>query len=366
MRILHLIYESLGNPFGFGGAGVRAYEIYKRLKDRHDITLLCMKYPGARDGEIEGIRHVFVGTESMGLLKSTLAYTFKASQYVMNNGNRFDVIIEGFRPSTPFFSIYLTKTPVILQLQGIMGIHSLRKFNPFYSFPMYIIERLYPKLYERLIFVTDVNIEKYIKGGKRYAVIPNGVDKELLKVKTVEGNYMLFLSRIDTYTKGLDILLDAFVIVAERFKDIRLILAGHEIDSTERLFKRLPQRLREKVSYVGFVRGEEKIRLLAGAKVFVLPSRHEAHPISVLEAMACGCPVIVSDIPEMRYINDNGLGFVFRSGSATSLAEKIQDLLHDDSLRKRLREKGRMYASNLLWDDVALMFERFLFRALTQ
>ena len=50
MKILHLLYESKGDYFGIGGVGIRAYEIYRRLKDRHDITLLCKKYPGAVDG----------------------------------------------------------------------------------------------------------------------------------------------------------------------------------------------------------------------------------------------------------------------------------------------------------------------------
>lgn len=360
MKILQLIYESLGNPFGFGGAGVRAYEIYKRLKDRHDITLLCMKYHGARDGEIEGLRHIFVGIESNSLLLSTIAYTLRASQYVMRNGDKFDVIIEGFRPSTPFFIAYLTKTPVILQIQGIMGIHSLKKFNPFYSLPMYLIERFYPKLYKSLVFVTDVNIDKYIKGNKKYAIIPNGINKELLQVKRQEGDYILFLSRIDTYTKGLDILLDAFKIVAEGFKDLRLILAGHELDSTERLFKSLPENIRERVSYAGFVRGEEKLKLLSGAKVFVLPSRHEAHPVSVLEAMACGVAVIVSDIKELRYVDENGLGLVFKSGSATSLADKLQTLLENEEMRYKIGEQAKRYVSQFLWDDIAVRFEEFL------
>ncbi len=86
MKILQLIYESLGNPFGFGGAGVRAYEIYKRLKDRHDITLLCMKYHGARDGEIEGLKHIFIGTESKSLAKSVFSYTVKAANFVRRYG----------------------------------------------------------------------------------------------------------------------------------------------------------------------------------------------------------------------------------------------------------------------------------------
>ncbi len=365
MKILQLIYESLGNPFGFGGAGVRAYEIYKRLSGRHDITLLCMRYPDAKDREIEGLRHKFVGIESKSLLISTLAYTLKASQYVMKNGHNFDVIVEGFRPSNPFFSRFLTKTPVVLQVQGIMGIHSLKKFNPFYSIPMYLIERFYPGLYKRLIFVTDINIDKYIKGNKRYVIIPNGINKELLQLKREEEDYILFLSRIDTYTKGLDILLDAFRIVAERLRDLRLILAGHELDSVENLFKRLPDKLRKRVSYAGFVRGEDKLRLLSGAKVFVLPSRHEAHPVSILEAMACGNPVIVSDIPELRYVGENGLGLMFNSGSSQALAERLQILLKDEQLRQRFGEKGREYASRFLWDDIAQRFERFLFSVLS-
>ena len=147
MKILQLIYESFGNPFGFGGAGVRAYEIYKRLKDRHDITLLCMKYPRARDGEIEGLRHIFVGTESKSLIKSVLAYTVMASNYVRKYGRNYDVIVENFLPSTPFFSRFLTETPVILQVQGVMEKHSLRKFSPFYAMPMYVVEKFYPSLY---------------------------------------------------------------------------------------------------------------------------------------------------------------------------------------------------------------------------
>jgi hypothetical protein len=94
MKILQIIYESSGCLFGFGGAGVRAYEIYKRLKDRHDITLLCMKYPGAEDGEREGLKHVFVGTESRSLTRSVLAYTVKAAQFVRKHADNFDVIIE--------------------------------------------------------------------------------------------------------------------------------------------------------------------------------------------------------------------------------------------------------------------------------
>ncbi len=82
MKILHLLYESKGDYFGIGGVGIRAYEIYRHLRDRHDITLLCKKYLGAKDGEINGLRHVFVGTESKSLMKTLLSYAYQSTVFV--------------------------------------------------------------------------------------------------------------------------------------------------------------------------------------------------------------------------------------------------------------------------------------------
>jgi len=365
MKILQLIYESLNNPFGYGGATTRAYEIYGRLRERHDITLLCMKYPGARDGEIQNLRHVFVGTESRSLTKSVITYTLRAAEYVRKHGNNYDVIVDNFLPSTPFFSKFLTRTPCILQIQGLMGLHSLKKYNLFYGLPMYIMEKIYLPLYDKYIFVTDVNITGLKKRAGRSAVIPNGINRELLNVNEEEGDYILFLSRIDTYTKGLDILIDAFSAVADKFRDLRLVLAGYEFNSANELIKRMPEGQRNRVSYAGFVTGKDKMKLLSRAKVFVLPSRHEAHPVSILEALACRKAVLVSDIPELRYVKENGAGLTFKSGSSKDLADKLSLLLENTGLREQLGSLGRKYASGFLWDDMALRFERFLIEVLS-
>jgi glycosyltransferase involved in cell wall biosynthesis len=364
VKILQLTYESMGSPFGFGGAGVRSYEIYGRLKERHDITLLCMKYPGARDGDIEDLRHIFVGTESRSLVKSVFVFTCQAARHVRRYGKDYDIIVENFLPATPFFSRYLTKTPSILQIQGIWGRHLMKKFNPFYGSLLYLMERIYPALHNTFLFVTPVNMEKLIEKSGMYAVIPNGIDAELLQTSDTEDDYILFLSRIDTYQKGLDTLLDAFALIAHKDDGIELRLAGYEFNSTSELFKRLPPNMRERAHYVGFVTGDDRKRLLAGAKVFVLPSRHEAHPISVMEALASGKAVLVSDIPELGYIREKGLGLTFRRGSAQDLSEKLIRLLEDRDLRKDLGMKGQKYASQFLWDDLALEFESFLYTVL--
>lgn len=364
MKILQIIYESFGSPFGFGGAGVRAYEICKRLKDRHDITLLCMKYPGAEDGEREGLKHIFAGTESRSLTISVLAYTIKAAHFVRKVGDDFDVIIENFLPSTPFFSKFLTRKPVILQVQGIMERHSLKKFNPLYSLPMYAVEQFYPGLYDRFIFVSDITKKKIMKRVKRQVtschVIPNGIGEELLNVVPAEQNYILFLSRLDIYTKGLDLLVRAFENIHEKYPDLKLILAGYEFDKFDSLISSLPSTVKEKIAYAGFVSGNEKINLLSKAMLFVLPSRHESAPISILEAAACGKPVIVSDIPELEFVQKAGFGQSFPSGSVKGLAAMIEYLIKDDVSRTTMGIRGRQYVCDFLWDTIAAKFENTL------
>jgi glycosyltransferase involved in cell wall biosynthesis len=364
LRILQLIYESLGSPFGFGGAGVRAYEIYRRLRERHDITLLCMKYPGARDGEIEGLRHLFVGAERRSLTPSVLAYTVKAANYVRRYGDGFDVIIENFLPSTPFFSPLFTSTQVILQVQGIMGGNALKKFNPLYSIPMYVVEQFYPRLYKRFIFVSDITREKVLLGRTRKvtscSVIPNGINRELLEATPAEGDYILFFSRIDIYTKGLDLLVKAFAEISAEYPYLRLILAGYEFDTFDTLMSGCPLSLRKRIEYAGFVTGDEKIRLLSGAKLCVLPSRHESSPISVLEAAACGKAVIVSDIPELQFVQREGFGLCFPSGSLDGLSRIMRLALEQGGKRAEMGRRGREFSADFLWDSLAIQFEDVL------
>jgi glycosyltransferase involved in cell wall biosynthesis len=364
LKILQIIYESFGSPFGFGGAGMRAYEIFRRLKDRHDVTFLCMKYPGAEDGEIEGMKHCFVGTESNNLTGSVLAYTLKAMQFVRKNGGHFDIIIENFLPTTPFFSKFFTKTPVILQIQGIMEKHSLKKYNPIYSIPMYLFDRFYPLLYSRFIFVSEITKEKVMTARKRKAklclVIPNGIDRELLQSQPEDADYILFFSRIDIYTKGLDLLIDAFETISPEYPNLRLMLAGYEFNSFRKLISGSPSFLKGKIDYAGFVTGYEKLKLLSRARIFILPSRHESSPISILEAAACGKPLIVSDIPELAFVCREGFGISFPSGSSNGLSEKMRLLLADGKKREALGKRAREFAARFLWDDIAVQFEEVL------
>jgi len=85
MKILHLIYDHINNPWVGGGGAVRVYEIYKRLADRHYITIVCGKYPEAKDYEEGNLRFHFVGTSKNNYVLSTFSYAVKAAQFLFLN-----------------------------------------------------------------------------------------------------------------------------------------------------------------------------------------------------------------------------------------------------------------------------------------
>jgi len=362
VKILHLLYESEGDYFGIGGVGIRAYQIYRYLKERHEITLLCKKYPGAEDGELAGLMHRFVGTESRSLTRTLLSYAFHAARFVHKHGKEYDVIIEDFSPAIPTFLHGFTKRPIILQIQGYTGGLYFRKYNPLYAFSLYTLELLRPRFYDHYIFMNQEIAGRFRVGSTKHShLIPNGVSHELLNTAPDEGGYILYLGRIDVFGKGLDTLLTAYREISRDFPGIKLVIAGEGRDSA--VFKNevmsLPEGARENITLLGWVSGEAKSETLRRASFAVFPSRHEVQPLAVLEAMACGKAVVVSDIPEFGFVRDAKAGISFRTGDSQSLAQSMREMVTHNE-RQEMGKKGREWVKDFTWDRIALRFEEFL------
>lgn len=362
MKVLHLLYESKGDYFGIGGVGIRAYEIYGYLKDRHDITLLCKKYPGAKNKEIEGVRHIFAGAESTNLSKALLSYAYHSARFVRKFGKDFDVIIEEFSPAIPTFLNFYKKRPVVLQIQGYTGRLYYKKYNPVYALSLNILEHIRPGLYKNFILVNKATSGKFsLKSSSHVEFIPNGVSPELLDAASFEGDYILYLGRIDIYGKGLDLLISAYAEFSASRPDVRLVIAGdgRGAGDFEAMLLKLPEHIRKNIEMAGWVSGDKKTETIKRALCVVFPSRHEVQPIAVLEAMACGKVLVVSDIPELNYVTDCGAGVSFRSGDAASLAQAMRNMAANES-RTEMGLKGRDWVRDLTWDKIALKFENFL------
>ena len=166
---------------------------------------------------------------------------------------------------------------------------------------------------------------------------------------------VLFLARLAP-NKGFNILLEALAQLAARRSDFALVAAGSGTPPYEREVAGLVRLhgLQDRTVMLGFVNGDEKWRALSEADIFVLPSHHENFPVAVVEALASGLPVIISDrVMLHREIEDAGAGLV--TGLAPSeVAAATEALLENDGLRTRMAASAEVLVRERYdWDVVA-------------
>jgi glycosyltransferase involved in cell wall biosynthesis len=118
----------------------------------------------------------------------------------------------------------------------------------------------------------------------------------------------------------------------------------------------------ERTRFVGYVAEERLAPLIAGAEAFLFPSLYEGFGIPIVEAMACGTPVLTSDATATREVADGAALLVDPSDEA-SIARGIVAMATDASLRARLSALGSPHAAKFKWEDVASRY-RALFESL--
>ena len=153
---------------------------------------------------------------------------------------------------------------------------------------------------------------------------------------------ILFFGRIN-FKKGLDILASAFGAVACQRQDVHLVIAGPD---NEGWGARVRPWLEEAgvlgcTTFTGMLLGPDKLAVLQDAAMFVLPSYSENFGIAVIEAMAAGLPVIISDrVNIWQEVQAGGAGRVIPC-DATPLADQILDLLDHPEAAQHMGQKGR-------------------------
>lgn len=136
--------------------------------------------------------------------------------------------------------------------------------------------------------------------------------------------------------KGLQLFIEAFGLIADT--RAHMFFVGDCDDADIELARKSPAA--DRIHLEGFQ--TNALAYLPGAHIFVLPSLRDASPRVVREAMACGLPCVVSNIPGARdLLLDGETGLLFRSGDAADLAAKLQRLIADEKLRQVMGQAGR-------------------------
>lgn len=361
MRILHLNYDDVDNPWVGGGGAMRTHEIYTRLAARgHDCTVLTGSYPGSEDRVVDNVRYRVAGKASTHL-GSAIAYLLRAQAFLLRQTSRWDVIVEDFSLFSPLLVPALARTPSLVQMQLYASDDLLGRFGPLAPL-LRLSQRLYPRLYSHALFLTPTLAERWPRGHQRRYFVSMGIPEHYLEHPTQTGDYLLYLGRLSGKSKGLDVLSEACRHLWNCRDDIRLVIAGRGADESavKDLFADLSARYPERLEFVGFVAGKQKARLLANCRALVLPSREEGEGLCVIEAAAFGKPTLASDIPELAYVVTEGIGLDTATGDFKSLARGAEQLFDDAEAYAALSARARTWASDRTWERKATEFEKVL------
>jgi glycosyltransferase involved in cell wall biosynthesis len=170
---------------------------------------------------------------------------------------------------------------------------------------------------------------------------------------------ILFLGRIN-FKKGLDILVQAFSAVAQSRDDVHLVIAGPDNDGFEKKVHAWlrDEKVHDRTTFTGMLEGDDKLAVLGDADVFVLPSYDENFGFSVVEAMVCGVPVIISDkVAIWPEVETGGAGKVVPC-DVNRFAEGMLSLLNSPDVAQRMGENGKtLVRKRFQWSSVALDLE---------
>ena len=277
---------------------MRAIEINRRLAGSHEITLLTGHFPGAaRAEERDGIRIRRVGTGRNYLL-SRLSFSALASRALEKWP--FDLWVYDFSAFSPVYALPSRQARSVMVFHHPIAAHATRKY-PGIGLLAAAAEGLHTRLHRRIIAVspsTARHLERRARPNTPIDTICNGVSHPAL-AESREEDYILFFGRLDTYNKGIDVLLSAFARLKPAHPEVRLVLAGRGTQARRNELMSISRSLgiSDRVELTGPVSEAEKWNLYAGALFTCQPSRFEGWGISAIESGAAGKAVIGTEIP---------------------------------------------------------------------
>ncbi len=382
MRILQVI-PYFAPAWDYGGPVRVAYSMSKELvRIGHEVTvyttdaLSATKRTGINQEIIEGIK-----IKRFPNLWNRLAYRDKIfvpsnmSHEINNEIAHFDIIhMHEYRTLQnlmvyPYARRY--DIPYLLQAHGaipFLGNKQMLKF---------IYDKFYGKNLLRdaakLIALTPIEVGQFNDKGvskNRIVTIPNGIDLAEFKNLPERGKFksehglradekvVLYLGRINRI-KGLAFLVKAFAALSKEVASVRLVIIGPDenyLNELTALARRLA--LKDRIIFKGPIYGSDRIGPYVDADVCVLPSVYDTFPVSVLEALACGTPVIVSSNCGIAEIIHARSGYAV-ANDISILKDTMARILTNPTLANKLGENGKKLVTETYnWSHIARMMEQ--------
>jgi glycogen(starch) synthase len=355
---------------GWGGIGTYTYHLAHGLSARgHEVHVIAQADGTERDGldgavRLHRIRHFRFPTPGLNALfphsTARIKYGIRVRQKLgeLARAGRIDIVESAnFAAETLFAtnlgpgrSVVRLVTPLdtVLETQGA-GLNADLRLACW-------LERANTRNARGLITSSPAMAEHfrafYGLEDREIAVCPLGIalpSPEGVPPLEREGSgpLVLFVGTLSR-RKGVDTLLEAAPAVLARFPSALFVLAGRDsMDAgggsyVRRVSERVPERVRDRICFPGYLAADELRRYYASADIVVAPSLFESFGQVVLEGMAYGKPVVASEIPSaMEIVVPGETALTVPPGDAEALAGVIAKLCGDAALRERLGAAGR-------------------------
>ena len=216
--------------------------------------------------------------------------------------------------------------------------------------------------YAQTIFVLSPEFKKkLIEWGYRGQIVVEttmiddrlienfSMEKKLKRKESSKITKILFLARLER-EKGIFEMIEAFKMLSKNIKNIELTIAGDGQD-----FKKVKELVKDidNIYVVGEVGGEEKIKIFIDSDVYCLPSYSEGLPISVLEAISFGLPVITTKVGGLKYFFQNEkMGKLIEPKDTHQLKDALKNLLSDKEAMNQIAKFNFDYGHKYLTNKV--------------
>lgn len=346
MKILRVASDLY--PAVVGGYGIHVHEMSKMQAEMgHDVTVLTANTNGRPDEEWVDGYHVIRFNHSIKMVGNTISPTLFFR--LMEMRHDYDVIHAHSHLFFPTNICALVKkygsAPLVITNHGIMSASAPHWLNVGY---MNTLGRWTLNAADRVICYTpverDLLVSEFGVHPAGIEVIHNGVNTDVFRpgrsLQDDGGHRLLWVGRF-VKGKGIEYLIHAAAQLLPEIPDLQLTLIGEGAEEAEIRQIATELRLDGHVEYLPFMPYDRMPAQYLRADMLVLPSLHEGVPRTMLEAMACGRPVVISEFDHLRDLIRGG-GVMFPKGDVAALAAAIRELIanpdHAGELGMQARE----------------------------
>lgn len=254
---------------------------------------------------------------------------------------------------------FIAASPMVVTVHDLHPLHFPDQFGRaahHFKYSLKALSRYAQKIIVPSQFVKEEVLKMTGLDDGKIKVVPLGFDsslfvpadssqqKDFMVRHGIKGPFILFVGSLFPY-KNLKTLIRAFLDIKQRIPHTLLIIGKRELSPE-------PLQEDERLCYLGYVHHEEIVKFYSYADLYVQPSFAEGFGLTVLEAMACGAPVIASNSGSLPEVAGDA-GLLFDAQDSNALGRLILTVIENEHMRREMREKGFRQVKTFSWDRAA-------------